>query len=160
MTVAFVAVVLLLVGLPALAWWVSGRAFWGRLRPGRDDDPYGDMVRKHHLGTAGIVRVESAMRTGTRLESPAERAAVVDWARTMLDQQAARASRAGHRRTVALAIAGLWASVVVGLVVVATVQRRWGDVPWSGLVIGLAAGGAGWWQNRALRRAIAANSDE
>lgn len=160
MTVAFVTIAVLLVGLPALAWWVSGRAFWGRLRPGRDDDPYGDMVRKHHLSTAGIVRVESAMRTGTRLESPSERVAVVDWARTILDQRAARPNRTPRRRALARVVIGAWVLLVLWLTVVVVVERRWGDIPWTALFGGVFIAGAAWVQGRALRRAIAANSDE
>ena len=49
MTAAVVSIVLLLVGLPLLAFWIGGRSGWSRLRPGRGPDPWGGVVRAHGL---------------------------------------------------------------------------------------------------------------
>jgi hypothetical protein len=134
-TWAIVAVVVLLVGLPLAAVWWSRRAFWSRLRAGRDRDPFGDTMRRHRLGPAAMARVENAVVWGTRLEDPAERAAVVDLARA--GQSAPPTTRT---RTLAVLVVVAWLTAVVAGAVWATVEGRWGDVPWTTLVITAVAG--------------------
>ena len=79
---AGVTIVLILVGLPLLAWWVGGRAFWSRPRPGGDDDLHRTIVLRHGLRPAEIPQVEGALTWGRQLDEPHLRAAVVDWGRS------------------------------------------------------------------------------
>ena len=59
MTGAWVAVVVLLLGLPLLAWRVGGRRFWGRLR-GRDrPDLYRELVLRHRLRPGEVAEVST-----------------------------------------------------------------------------------------------------
>lgn len=147
---AVAVVVVLLVGMPVAAVWWSRRAFWARLRAGRERDPFGDTMRRHGLGAAAMARVEDAVLRGKRLEDPAERAAVVDLAREALPRRPA--SRPG---AVVLLLVVAWVCLAVAGAVWATVEGRWGDVPWVPLLFGLLFGGFARGPARALRR----NSD-
>jgi hypothetical protein len=48
-TVALIAVVVIALGLPLLAWWLGDRRFWSRLRPGAEPDPWADAMRQFGL---------------------------------------------------------------------------------------------------------------
>lgn len=79
---AWVVVGTCLVVLPALAWWVGGRARWDRLTPRSEPDLYRELVRRHALRPAEAAEVESAVTWGRELQDPRLRAAVVDWVRS------------------------------------------------------------------------------
>ena len=147
MTWAIGAVVVLLFGLPLAAVWWSRRAMWSRLRAGRDDDPFGDTMRKHGLGPAAMARVENAVLWGKRLDDPAERAAVVDLARVSLPPPP------GPRTTILLVVAAVALLGAVGAWV--TTGARWSDVPWFALAIALVTG----WGSGGPRRAVRRNTD-
>ena len=100
MAVGVVLVVVLLVGLPLLAWWVGGRRIWGRLTPGAEPDRYREMVRRHALSPSEAAEVEAAATWGRELHDPRLRAAVVDWASTGREPQ--DDVRPGHTRDEAL----------------------------------------------------------
>ncbi|GAA4333935.1 hypothetical protein [Klenkia terrae] len=149
MTWPIVVVVVLLVGLPLGAVWWSRRRFWSRLRPGRDRDVLGEVVRRHGLGPAAIARVEDAVLWGKRVDDPRERAAVVDLARASLPRPPS-----GRWATVVVVGAVAYLVVAVAGAVWATVQGRWDDVPWTVLLVaGLVGVGNG------PRLAIRRNTD-
>jgi len=149
-TWAIAAVVVLLVGLPFLAVWWSGRAFWSRARAGRERDPFGDTMRRFGLDAAAMARVQGAAVWGRRLDDPTERAAVVHLARGTMPR------RPGSRWTTLVVLAAVgWIAVVVAGAVWATVQGRWGDIPWGTLLFLVPTV----WASLAPARAIRRNSD-
>ena len=142
------------VGLPALAWWVGGRSFWSRLRPGADADPWGDAMRRYRLSPAETARVEAAVNWGRRIDDVQLRAAAVAWARAVLEQQAARGPRSSWQ--------GAAVTVVVVLAIGAGIAwqvRRGEDFPWVLVVFWVAGGIFSYWAATAPQRAIRLNSD-
>ena len=156
---AGVTIVLILVGLPLLAWWVGGRAFWSRPRPGGDDDLHRTIVLRHGLRPAEIPQVEGALTWGRQLDEPHLRAAVVDWGQELQRLAAERRAHRSRAGRVALGLIFLWLVFLVGSAVVAVVEQRWGD-----LVRGLFFVGALVLPplvfRRNLRRAVGLNQDE
>ncbi|MGY2080405.1 hypothetical protein [Modestobacter sp. SYSU DS0657] len=152
MTVA-VIIALLLIGLPLLAWWLGSRDFWSRLRPRRDDDAWGDVVRAHRLGAAEIVQVQRAVTWGRELSDQRLRAAAVDWA-TRARQWRVPPSRTAR---VALLLVLLWLiGQLVGLAV-ALAQSRWSDALPPAVLLGVGVVPALWFRRR-TGRAIELNS--
>ena len=98
--VALVGALVLLVGLPLLAWRVSRWQRWSDLRPGAGDDPWVDVQRRHHITP---LEMQQAMAyLGSReqrwrlpIEDPVLRAVVVDWETWELERAEARAARRG-----------------------------------------------------------------
>jgi hypothetical protein len=157
-TAALTTVLLILVGLPLLAWWVGGRSVWGRLKPGRDPDPWGDLVRRHRLTPAEQSRVGSAVNRGHALDDERLRAAAVDLARgqaVQLDVVWSGGSRA--QRIVSL-VAVVWFVGLVSNVVHDLVVGGLSDIPWFGLVSIAAIVGIPLVQRRKMQRAIRVNS--
>lgn len=101
----------------------------------------------------------SLLPRGLPLEEPPLRAAAVDWAERVIEQETIRwpGSRAGR---IAAALVGLWLLGNVGFLVYLVLTGRLGDVNWSTLI--LYAGLALWWRRRRrlLRRAVERNQDE
>ena len=156
---AGLTIVLILLGLPLLAWWVGGRAFWSRPRPGVDGDLHRAIVLRHGLRPAEIPQVEGALTWGRQLAEPRLRAAVVDWGREMqrlAAEQRAHRSRAGR---VALGLLLLWLVFLLVGAVVAVVQQRWGDLV-RGLFFVAALVLPPLLFRRNLRRAVEQNQDE
>ena len=150
---------LILLGLPLLAWWVGGRAFWSRPRPGVDGDLHRAIVLRHGLRPAEIPQVEGALTWGRQLADPRLRAAVVDWGQQMqrlAAEQRVHRSRAGR---VALGLLFLWLVVLLIGAVVAVVEQRWGDLV-RGLFFVAALVLPPLVFRRNLRRAVALNQDE
>lgn len=92
--------VLLLVGLPLLAWGVSRWRGWSRLRPGREDDPWVDVQRRHRI--TPLEMQQTMFYLGSReqwprppIEDPVLQAVVVDWESWHLQRAEARAARPG-----------------------------------------------------------------
>ena len=156
MTVAWIALAVLLVGVPLLAWWLGGRPFWNRLRPGSERDVYREVVRRHALRPAEAVEVEAAVSWGRELKDPRLRAAVVDWAQTLLADAHERSARHPRVRRVAipvLVVAGLLAVAGVVHEVLAEGWGALGDHVWALLWIVAAT-----WASPCPRRAIRRNS--
>jgi hypothetical protein len=154
---AGVIIVLILVGLPLLAWWLGGRRFWSRLRPGAERDPWGDVVRRHRLSPSEAPRVAHAVPRGMALDDPRLRAAAVDWAERLRDQETVRWPTSLKGRLLA-GLAVLWAVGVVAVVLQRLFTGRPEDVNWVTVAIAV---GFGIWsvrRRRALRRAVAVNS--
>lgn len=155
---AAISVLLILVGLPLLAWWLGGRSIWNRGRAGAEPDLYREIVRRHGLRPAEAPRVESAATWGRRLDDARLRAAVVDWASSSRAAMEERRRRNPLSRRLMVGLLYLWLLVVLGRAVVALVQGHWGAAAWQ--LVWLAALVAPLlvfpWR---LRRAVQLNSD-
>jgi hypothetical protein len=155
-TAAVVSIVLLLVGLPLLAFWLGGRRFWSRLRPGRGADPWGDLVRAHGLSAGEAAAVNTAVARGRRLDDERLRRAAVAHARQALSGLQWREATRGQRAL--LVLVAVWLLLQVVGIVVQLVAGEPEDVSW-GVVAALAvAVGATVVFRRRLHRAVALNS--
>lgn len=157
MTGAWIAIGLLLVGLPVLAWWVGGRRVWNRLTPGAEPDLFREMVRRHALRPAEIAQVEHAVTWGRELTDPRLRAAVVEWARAGQQPRGPRAPLRPRARRVVGTLALLWALVAAGTLVVAAVHGEWDRILHL-LIYALVPGAAAGVAARGPRRAVRLNS--
>ena len=155
--VALLSVALILVGLPLFAWWVGGRATWGRLKPNVEPDLYREMVRRHGLHPAEIAQVESAVTWGRELREERLRAAVVEWAQLHQATERQRRDRRPALRTGALLVFVAWGTFLLGYVVFAVAQGRWDDAHWSSVVPWLVVAAAGWLRQRGPARAVRLN---
>ena len=156
---AGVTIVLILVGLPLLAWWVGGRAFWSRLRPRAFSDPWRDLVQQHRLSAADASRVATAVPRGLQFDAAHLRPAAVDWAERLLDQETLRWPRTLTGR-IGAGLAVLWACGVIGFLLHSVLSGRPEDVNWSTVALYV---GLGVWllrRRRNLRRAVERNQDE
>jgi hypothetical protein len=154
---AIISVLLLLIGLPLLAWWLGGRRFWGRLQPGRGADPWGDFVRRHRLSAVEQFQVQQAVNRGRAVEGDRLRRAAVDLAEETSAQLRMSWSGGSRVQRVFLLLAVLWFVLLVATVVFALATGGLSDVPWLGIVTIAAVVGTPLWQRRTLRRAIELN---
>lgn len=157
-TVALISVLLILVGLPLLAWWAGGRGFWSRLRPGRGPDPWGDFLRAHRLSVPESLRVQTAVNRGTALDDDRLRRAAVDLAEQSLAQVGLFPARGSRGQRVLALLTVLWLALLVVGTVFAIVFGGLSDVPWLALVPAAVSFAGPLWRRRNLRRAIARNS--
>jgi len=117
---AVIIIVVLVVGLPALAWWVARRPFWTTHRARLDQDFWLEIIRAHHLDPVEIRSVAAARAWGSRLPEPHLRRAAVDWAQRDLERiEGNRSAPSVLRRR---AVAGGLAAV---LVVLGLLAGRW-----------------------------------
>ena len=154
MTGAWVALAVLLVGLPLTAWWLGGRRFWNRLEPGSEPDRYRELVRRHALRPTEAAEVESAVTWGRELQDPRLRAAAVDWAQTMQADGLARSARYPWVRRVLLPLAVVGAVLGIVFLVHDVLAEGWsalGDHVWA-LVWLLPTGWLAAGPSRAIRR--------
>jgi hypothetical protein len=158
-TTAIASVLLILVGLPLVAWWLGGRRFWSRLQPGRGADPWGDFVRRHRLSAAEQFQVQQAVGRGRALEDDRLRRAVVDLAEVTSAQLRLSWTGGSRAQRVLLLLALLWVVLLVTNVVAALASSGFSDVPWFGIVSIVAVVGTPLWQRRTLRRAIELNRE-
>jgi hypothetical protein len=156
-TVAIAVVVLLLVGVPLFAWWVGGRRFWTRLKPGPDPCLPRALIREHGLSPDEVLEVERAVTWGKELQDARLRAAVVDWAQryqaAVLEQRASRSALHDWGLIAFL----LWGAAVLAYVVFAVARGRWGDVNWFTAAYWVAIGVLGWRRRTGPARAIERN---
>ena len=156
---AWTVIGVLLLGVPAAAWWIGGRSrFWRRAEARQVPDLHREMVRRHGLSAAEIPRVTGALTWGRELQDPRLRAAVVDWAQAQRAELVAW--RVAHPRLAALRgwLVALWCLVTVAVAVFAVAQDRWGSVPWFAAVYWFTGPVVGFFQHRARDRALALNS--
>ena len=159
MTAALITVLLILVGLPLLAWWIGGRSVWGQLKPGRGPDPWGDLARRHGLSPGEQARVGSAVTRGEALADERLRVAAVDLACETLAHLDVLGRGGGSRgQRIVFLLAVLWFVALVVNVVSALVIGGLSDIPWFGLVSIAVIVGAPLVQRRKLHRAIRLNS--
>ena len=130
MTPALIAVVVIALGLPILAWWFGGRRFWSRLRPRAEPDPWGDAMRRFRLTPAETAQVESAVSWGRRLDDARLRRAAVAWAQESIDQHRVRFPIQSPWVRVALLVA--WLAALAAALTWLTVSR--GSFPWGTIV--------------------------
>ncbi|PWW24234.1 hypothetical protein JD79_03413 [Geodermatophilus normandii] len=156
MTAAVVSIVLLLVGLPLLAFWLGGRRFWSRLRPGRGPDPWGDLVRTHGLSAAEAAAVDAAVARGQRLDDERLRRAAVAHARQALSGLRWQEATRGQR--VLLVLVALWLLLQVVGVVVQLAAGEPGDVSWGVVAVLAVAVVATVVFRRRLQRAVEVNT--
>ena len=156
---AGVTILLLLVGLPLLAWWVGGRAFWSRLHPRAFSDPWRDLVTQHRLSAADASRVAHAVPRGMALEQPHLRSAAAAWGERLIEQETLRWPRTLTGR-IGAGLAVLWACGVIGFLLHRLLTGHPEDVNWGTVI--LYAGLALWFRRRRrlLRQAIERNQDQ
>ena len=154
MTAPLVAVLVIAVGLPLLAWWVAGRPSWSRLRPGAEPDPWRDLVRRHGLPAGESARIAADVPRGLRLPDPRLRRAAVDWARELLGQEQVRLPRNPRTRGLVVVVVIGWAATALGLLVFHVVSGEAPDVNWFLVAMWLAVGVWGVRRRRALRRTV------
>jgi hypothetical protein len=65
-----IIIVVLAVGLPALAWWAAKRPFWATHRARPDQVLWTDVLQTHRLDPVQMRRVVGAMAWGSRLPEP------------------------------------------------------------------------------------------
>ena len=151
-------IVLLLLGVPLLAWWVGGRRFWGRLEARGVADPAAEIMRRHGLSTGEAAEVVSAVTRGQALEDPRQRAASVELAQLTLEQLFPRWEDASLGRRVIRVIGTLWLVTAVAGLVLAVAFGRLSDVDWLAVPLILSIGVAPLWHSRQLRKTVALNS--
>ncbi|SDE55275.1 hypothetical protein SAMN05660485_01054 [Blastococcus fimeti] len=156
---AVLAILLILVGLPLLAYWLGGRGVWSRLRPGAEADPWRDVVRRHRLSSSDAPRVAHAVPRGLALAEPHLRQAAVDWAERLIEQESVRWPTTRKGRLLAGA-AVLWFVGVVAFLVQRLVTGRPEDVNWVTVAIVVGFGIGSVHRRRMLRRTIELNRDE
>ncbi|MGY1858258.1 hypothetical protein [Modestobacter sp. SYSU DS0290] len=158
-----IVVVVVLVGLPLLAWWVGGRRFWSRLRPTVVDDGLTaewrlrrELARRHGLSPDELGTVENAVTWGKELADPRLRAATAEWAQQQVELRAVRPRWIDGRWLPVLVVA--WGAGIAAYVVFAVVQGDWGDVNWFSGLSWLGWGVLGWRMRGGPQRALQRNS--
>jgi hypothetical protein len=156
-TAAWIALVLIGVGLPLGAWWVGGRPLWARSdqRARRAQEAHREWIARHGLSSSEVAEVQRVIVRGGVFEDARLRAAAVEEARTQLTVWGGGSDVTQRLRLVLAVLSG--ATVV--LLVVATVVT--GDWSWSLLlpVVNFTAIGVPQvLLRRNLRRSITLNS--
>jgi hypothetical protein len=157
-TAAWVTVVLLVLGVPLLAFWLGGRRVWARIEARGANDPAAEILRRHGLSTREAGEVVSAVTRGEALADPGQRAAAVELAELTLRNLYPRWQDASVTRRVFRVLAAVWAVSAVSALVFAVAFGRLGDVNWFVLPLIFSSVGTPLWQSWKLRRAVALNS--
>ncbi|MGY1763784.1 hypothetical protein ACI79G_22220 [Geodermatophilus sp. SYSU D00779] len=159
MTTPLIAVLVIAVGLPLLAWWIARRPYWSRLRPGAEPDPWRDLVRRHGLSAGEAAMVAADVPRGLRLPDPRLRRAAVDWARELLAQEGVRLPRDPRTRGVVAVLAAVWGAAALGLLVAQLASGEGVDVPWGVVAVWVVTGVWSVRRRRALRRTVELNDE-
>jgi hypothetical protein len=145
-------VVLLLVGVPLLAWWVGRRQFWTRQAALLEPHVSRELAARHGLRPTEFDLVERAATWGREVSDDRLRAAVVDLA----TRKAEAAGRRPAPRPWLVVVAVVWGAGIAGFAAFAVAQGRWGDVNWvtAAWWVVLAVIGSRWrtGPERAIRR--------
>jgi hypothetical protein len=156
--VAIVLVLLVLVGLPLLAWWVATRPVLDRLGAGAEEDPRALVIQAHALTLAEADEVERAVTWGRALTEPRLRAAAVDWATRLEGAARRRRERRGQLDAWLIVLAVVAGAGAVGYAVFAVVADRGDGLPWVTVVQWLLFSAIGWRRRQGPARAIVLNS--
>lgn len=157
MALAVLTILLILIGLPLLAWWIGGRRFWGRLRPGAPRDPWGDLMREHRLTGGEMAQVSSAVAGGRRLDDERLRRAAVEMAQSSL--RVGPQWRGGSRaQRLFFLLIIVWLALLLASVVLAVLDSDLSHFPWWNILTVLAVVGIPLWQRHKARQAIESNS--
>jgi uncharacterized membrane protein YqjE len=152
--IAIAAAVLVLVGIPLVAWWAGGRQSWRRSRTAADAYVPLEMKRRHELQPSEVPVLERAASWGRELQDDRLRAAVVELAER-------QTGAGGGRRLLPLWLVLLYAAfgaVLVGFLVFSAAEGRWPWGNWLNLVVLLGYGMAGWRWQTGPGRAVRLNS--
>jgi hypothetical protein len=158
-TAAWIAILVIAVGLPLAAWWLGSRPFWAKVRGADGEDLYRYIVTGYGLSADETRQVQAAMTGGRALADPRLRAAVANWA----GQSLALLERQRNRHPTAHRLAG-WLLLIGGLLVGAglVVNVLSGDgSPWLLTLLALNLGlqaGLPFVMRRNLVRAVELNS--
>jgi hypothetical protein len=155
-TAAWVTIAVLLVGVPAAAWWLGGRRFWSRLKPGADPDPYGDVIRRHGLTPVEAVRLTAEVPRGTAYDDHRLRAAALDMARTQLEHRLIPEGASRTHRVLVIAFF-VWVTGVLGRIVYLVAAGRPEDVNWGIVAVWVTVLAWTAHRRRGLRRTVELN---
>jgi hypothetical protein len=133
-TAAWVTIAVLLVGVPVAAWWLGGRRFWSRLKPGADPDPYGDLVRRYGLSPAEAARLSAEVARGIGYDDDRLRRAALDMARTQLEQRLIPEGASRTHRVVVI-VFFVWVTAVLGRLAYLVASGRPEDVNWGTVAV-------------------------
>ena len=159
MLIGVLTVAVIAVGLPLFAWWVGGRRIWARLERTAQQNPYAELVRRHHLTATERAQVESDVAAGRRLDDPRLRAAAVDWAQTSLARLTESGTKAGRLNRWMFWLGWIYLLVVLaGAVFAVSFGKGVPGAFWLFLVNGIASVAPRWVMQRKLRRAVELNS--
>jgi Flp pilus assembly protein TadB len=130
-TAAWIALVLIGVGLPLGAWWVGGRPLWARSdqRARRAQEAHREWIARHGLSSSEVAEVQRVIVRGGVFEDARLRAAAVEEARTQLTVWGGRSDVVQRVRWV---LAALWGVLVVLFVIASVVT---GDSSWHFLLL-------------------------
>lgn len=160
MVVSLAAVLVIAVGLPVFAWWIAGRPYWSRLRPGAEPDPWRELVRRHGLSAREAARIATDVPRGVRLPDPRLRRAAVDWARSLIEQeQRVRLPRDPRARPAVVLAVVVGTATALGLLVADVASGEGADVPWVVVAIWVVVGVWDVRRRRGLRRTIELNAE-
>lgn len=158
MPAAWVTIVLLLLGLPLLAWWLGGRRFWGRLESRSAEYEGAAVMRRHGLTGTEAAQVVDAVTGGRALEDPRQRAAAVELAQLTLDRLFPPWEDASLGRRIMLMLSVVWVGGVAVVAVFRFALGGLGNVNWLNLLWAVLLTASPLWQSYRLRRAIALNT--
>jgi hypothetical protein len=156
-TTSITSVLLLLVGLPLLAWWVGGQRPWGRLPAVAETDPWDDFVRWHRLSAGEQVRVQEAVTRGRALDGDRLRAAAVELAEDVAARRRLSWPGSSRLQRALLLLIATWSALVLVDVVGAVVRGGLSGAPWLTLAAVAVGAGISRRQTRNLRRAVELN---
>jgi hypothetical protein len=154
---AVLTILVILIGLPLLAWWIGGRRFWGRLRPGAPRDPWGDLMREYRLTGGEMASVSSAVAGGRRLDDERLRRAAVAMAQASL--RVGPQWRGGSRaQRLFFLLVTVWLGLLLASVGLAVWESDLSHFPWWNILTVLAVAGSPVWQRHKARQALESNS--
>ena len=159
MVVGMLLMGLISLGLPLLGWWVGGRSMVLRMISRDQAGSCAAAVRGRALAPEQLARVRCAMTSGRRLDDPAERAAVVCWGRSVIADDAARASRHPRLHRALLVAVLLWGAALATIAVLVLVQGHTDRVPVIPIVWWLLFAALTLHHRLTVRRAVRRNSD-
>ncbi|MDT0278252.1 hypothetical protein [Blastococcus goldschmidtiae] len=157
--VAALVVLLILVGLPLLAYWLGGRRRWARLDAlGRDQmQAEREWMSRHLLDHREVAEVSSALNWGRAVPDERLRAAVVERARMVQDAERAWQQDRPRLTTAMRWLSAAWLLLLITAVVFAVAFGNWPGGSFFYLLVAVGSIGAGWWRRRNLQRAIELN---